>query len=99
MDEFFTGEEKLEEHGYEEEGYEGYEGYEERSLGDEEVEDERAVPAAATISAAEKSEEEVQDAAGPDHVLAEIPVEVRINLSFCVILPVELLYLTTFVIF
>nr|XP_012230584.1 PREDICTED: uncharacterized protein LOC105676925 [Linepithema humile] len=93
MDEFFIGEEKLEEREYEEERYE------EQSLGDEEVEDERAVPAAATISAAEKPEEEVQDAAEADHVLAEIPVEVRINLSFCVILPVELLHLTTFVIF
>jgi len=93
MDEFFIGEEELEEREYEEERYE------EQSLEDEEVEDEGAVPAAATISAAEKPEEEVQDAAEPDHVLAEIPVEVRINLSFCVILPVELLYLTTFVIF
>lgn len=92
MDEFFIGEEKLEEREYEEEIYE------EQSLGDEEVEDERTAPAAATISAVEKPEEEVQDAAEPDHVLAEIPAEVRINLSFCVILPVELLYLTTFVI-
>ncbi|XP_012230584.2 cilia- and flagella-associated protein 184-like [Linepithema humile] len=70
MDEFFIGEEKLEEREYEEERYE------EQSLGDEEVEDERAVPAAATISAAEKPEEEVQDAAEADHVLAEIPVEI-----------------------
>lgn len=80
--------------------YEGYEVgmYEERSVKDEEMEEERSAPSSATITAAEKSEEEVRDVVGPDHVLAEIPVEVRINLSFTVILPVELLCLTTFVI-
>lgn len=77
--------------------------YGERSYEDEEAEEEGDAPPSddrATISAAEKPEEEVQqDVVGPDHVLAEIPIEVRINLSFCVILPVELLCLTTFVIF
>lgn len=76
--------------------------YGEWSYEDEEAEEEGDAPSddRATISAAEKPEEEVQqDVVGPDHVLAEIPIEVRINLSFCVILPVELLCLTTFVIF
>lgn len=95
-DEFLIWDEEPGEREYEEERYE------ERSLGDEEAEEERDAPSddIATISEAEKPEEEVQqDVVGPDHVLAEIPVEVRINLSFCVILPVELLCLTTFVIF
>ncbi|XP_028049901.2 LOW QUALITY PROTEIN: eukaryotic translation initiation factor 5B [Monomorium pharaonis] len=93
MDEFFTRDEK-----YEREK----ERYEERSHEDEEAEGEGDAPPddTTTVSTAEKPEEEVQqDVVGPDHVLAEIPVEVRINLSFCVILPVELLCLTTFVIF
>lgn len=81
--------------------YEGY-GQEidgERSLEDEEMEEGKSPPSSATITAAEKSaEEEVPDVVGPDHVLDEIPVEVRINLSFTIILPVELLCLTTFVI-
>lgn len=80
--------------------YEGY-GQEmdgERSLEDEEMEKEKSTPSSATITAAEKSEEEMPDVVGPDHVLDEIPVEVRINLSFTIILPVELLCLTTFVI-
>jgi len=96
MDESFIWDEESGEREYEEEGYG------ERSLEDEEAEEERDAPSddIATISTAEKLEEEVQqDVVGPDHVLAEIPVEVRINLSFCVILPVELLCLTTFVIF
>lgn len=95
-DEFFTWDKEPGEREYEEERYE------ERSLEDEEAEEERDAPSddIATISEAEKLEEEVQqDVVGPDHVLAEIPVEVRINLSFCIILPVELLCLTTFVIF
>lgn len=94
-DESFIRDEELGEHEeYEEERYG------ERSVEDEEVEEKRDVPSIATISAAaEKPEEEVQEVIEPDHVLAEIPVEVRINLSFCVILPVELLCLTTFVIF
>lgn len=92
MDEFFIWDEEPREREYEEERYE------ERSFEDEEAEEER--DDIATISTAEKPEEEVQqDVVGPDHVLAEVPVEVRINLSFCVILPVELLCLTTFVIF
>lgn len=66
---------------------------------EEEEEEEEMPTSPATISAAEKSEEEVRDAAEPDHVLAEIPVEVRINLSFTIILPVELLCLATFLIF
>lgn len=95
-DEFFISDEESGEREYEEERRS-----EERSLEDEEAEEERdAFDDIATISAAEKPEEEAQrDVVGPDHVLAEIPVEVRINLSFCVILPVELLCLTTFVIF
>lgn len=96
MDEFFISDEESGEREYEEERRE------ERSLEDEEAEEERDAPFddIATISAAEKPDEEAQqDVVGPDHVLAEIPVEVRINLSFCVILPVELLCLTTFVIF
>ncbi|XP_014480180.1 PREDICTED: uncharacterized protein LOC106747299 [Dinoponera quadriceps] len=78
--------------------YEGYEGrmYGERSMEDEEMEEGKSAPSSATITAAEKSEEEVRDVAGPDHVLAEIPAEVRINLSFTIILPAELLCLTTF---
>lgn len=95
MDESFISDEEPGEREYEEERYG------ERSLEDEEAEG-RDAPSddIATISTAEKPEEEVQqDVVGPDHVLAEIPVEVRINLSFCVILPVELLCLTTFVIF
>lgn len=96
MDELSIWDEEPGEREYEEEKYE------ERGREDEEAEEERDAPSedTATISAAEKPEEEVQqDMVGPDHVLAEIPVEVRINLSFCVILPVELLCLTTFVIF
>jgi len=96
MDESFIWDEESGEREYEEEEYG------ERSLEDEEAEEERDAPSddIATISTAEKLEEEVQqDVVGPDHVLAEIPVEVRINLSFCVILPMELLCLTTFVIF
>lgn len=95
MDESFISDEEPGEREYEEERYG------ERGLEDEEAEG-RDAPSddIATISTAEKPEEEVQqDVVGPDHVLAEIPVEVRINLSFCVILPVELLCLTTFVIF
>lgn len=95
MDESFISDVEPGEREYEEERYG------ERSLEDEEAEG-RDAPSddIATISTAEKPEEEVQrDVVGPDHVLAEIPVEVRINLSFCVILPVELLCLTTFVIF
>lgn len=94
MDEFWDEEPR--------EGEYGEERYGERSYEDEEAEEEGDAPSDdhATISAAEKPEEEVQqDVVGPDHVLAEIPIEVRINLSFCVILPVELLCLTTFVIF
>ncbi|XP_032666581.1 uncharacterized protein LOC116842045 [Odontomachus brunneus] len=81
-------------------GHEGYgEGlYGERSLEDEETKEGKSAPSSATIVTAEKSDEEVRDVVGPDHVLAEIPVEVRINLSFTIILPVELLCLTTFVI-
>ncbi|EGI58424.1 hypothetical protein G5I_13461, partial [Acromyrmex echinatior] len=97
VDEFFIWDQEPGE--YEEEEYE-----EQRSFEDEEAEEEEEeegdAPSEdiATISTAEKPEEEVQqDVVGPDHVLAEIPVEVRINLSFCVILPVELLCLTTFV--
>lgn len=86
----------------EHEGHEGGEGsHGEPSLVDEEEAKEgKSAPSSATIAAAEKSEEEVREpTVGPaDHVLAEIPVEVRINLSFTVILPVELLCLTTFVI-
>lgn len=96
MDEFLNWKEEPREREYEEERYG------ERSLEDEEAEEERDAPSddIATISTAEKPEEEMQqDVVRPDHVLAEIPVEVRINLSFCVILPVELLCLTTFVIF
>lgn len=94
-DESFIRDEELGELEYDEE-----EKYGERSVEDEEVEEKREIPSIATIStAAEKPEEEVQEVIEPDHVLAEIPVEVRINLSFCVILPVELLCLTTFVIF
>lgn len=96
MDEFFILDEEPGEFEYEEERYV------ERSREDEEAKEEVEAPYddTATISTAEKPEEEVQqDVVGPDHVLAEIPVEVRINLSFCVILPVELLCLTTFVIF
>lgn len=90
--ESFIREEELGEHDYEEERHG------EQSIEDEEVEEKRDIPIA-TISTAEKPEEEVQEVIEPDHVLADIPVEVRINLSFCVILPVELLCLTTFVIF
>jgi len=93
-DESFIRDGELEEHDYEEERHG------EQRIEDEEVEEKRDIPSIATISAAaEKPEEEVQEVIEPDHVLAEIPVEVRINLSFCVILPVELLCLTTFVIF
>ncbi|EZA60575.1 hypothetical protein X777_14601, partial [Ooceraea biroi] len=87
MDEFFIWDDELEAREYEQKPYG------ERSVGNEE----RDAPSTATISVAEKSEEEARDTAGPDHALAEIPVEVRINLSFCVILPVELLCLTTFI--
>lgn len=73
--------------------------YGERSLEDEEeMEEGKSAPSTATITAAEKSEEEVRDVMRPDHVLAEMQVEVRINLSFTIVLPVELLCLTTFVI-
>jgi len=64
---------------------------------EEEIPEERDIPA--EIYPVEKLEEEVPEAVMPDRALVEIPVEVRINLSFCVILPVELLCLTTFVIF
>lgn len=98
MDKFFIWDQEPGEREYEKEEYE-----EQRNLEDEEAEEEEGdAPSEdiATISTAEKPEEEVQqDVVGPDHVLAEIPVEVRINLSFCIILPVELLCLTTFVIF
>ncbi|XP_011697932.1 PREDICTED: DNA ligase 1 isoform X2 [Wasmannia auropunctata] len=72
MDEFFIWDEEPGEREYEEERYE------ERSLEDEEAEEERdALSDIATISTAEKPEEEVQpDVVGPDHVLAEIPVEI-----------------------
>lgn len=90
--ESFIRDEELGERDYEEERHG------EPSIEDEEVEEKGDIPIA-TISTAEKPEEEVQEVIEPDHVLAEIPVEVRINLSFCVILPVELLCLTTFVIF
>ncbi|XP_018316994.1 troponin T, cardiac muscle isoform X2 [Mycetomoellerius zeteki] len=73
MDEFFIWDQEPGEHEYEEEGYE------ERSLEDEEAEEEGDAPSEdiATISTAEKLEEEVQqDVVGPDHVLAEIPVEI-----------------------
>jgi len=70
--------------------------YEEPSVVEEEIHEERALP---EIYPVEKPEEEVPEAVVPDRVFAEIPVEVRINLSFCVVLPVELLCLTTFVIF
>lgn len=93
MDEFFISDEELEAREYEQELYE------EPSVRDEEIGEERDVPSTVTISTMEKPEEEARDAAEPDHAFAEIPVEVRINLSFCVILPVELLCLTTFVIF
>ncbi|KAL0124177.1 hypothetical protein PUN28_006183 [Cardiocondyla obscurior] len=76
--------------------------YGEPRLEDEKTEEERDVPAddIATISAIEKPVEEVRrDVVEPDHVFVEIPAEVRINLSFRVILPMELLYFTTFVIF
>lgn len=93
-DESFIRDGELEERDYEEERHG------EQRIEDEEVGEKRDIPSIATISAAaEKPEEEVQEVIEPDHVLAEIPVEVRINLSFCVILPVELLCLTTFVIF
>lgn len=93
---FIWDEEEQEVRGYAEDEEE----YGERGIPeDEEEEEETAVTSFATISAAEKSEEEAQDAAAEaDHVLAEIPAEVRINLSFTIILPVELLCLTTFVI-
>lgn len=81
---------------------EEHEAHDEEACGEpslEEVEEGKsAPPSTATITAAEKSEEEVRDVVEPDHVLAEIPAEVRINLSFTIILPVELLCLTTFVI-
>lgn len=92
-DESFIRDEELGEHDYDEERHG------ERSLEDEEIEEKRDIPSATISTAAEKPEEEVQEVIEPDHVLADIPVEVRINLSFCVILPVELQCLTTFVIF
>lgn len=72
-DESFIRDGELEEHDYEEERHG------EQRIEDEEVEEERDIPSIATISAAaEKPEEEVQEVIEPDHVLAEIPVEVRI---------------------
>lgn len=94
MDEFSIWDDELEAPEYDEQ-----EPYEERQIVDEKIDEEKDVPSTTTISVAEKPEEETRDAARPDHVLAEIPDEVRINLSFYVILPVELLCLTTFVIF
>lgn len=92
-DESFIRDEELKEHDYEEEKYE------ERSPEDEEIEGKRDMPSIATISAAaEKPEEEVHEVIEPDHVLVEV-VEVRIYLSIYITIPVELLRLTTLVIF
>lgn len=63
-----------------------------------EEEDEEEAALSSTISTAEKLEEHEADLEEADHVFSEIPAEVRINLSFYVVLPVELLFLTTFVI-
>lgn len=64
-----------------------------------EFDDEGIEEDALRSTATEKSEEEARDAR-PDHVPDEIPAgdEVRINLSFRVIVPAELPCLTTFVI-
>ncbi|KOC67110.1 Coiled-coil domain-containing protein 96 [Habropoda laboriosa] len=69
-------------------------GEEERE--EEEEEEEEEIPLSSTISSAEKLEEEERQIEESDHVLPEIPAEVRINLSFSLVLPVELLFLTTF---
>lgn len=66
---------------------------------EEEVgEAEEEIPLSPAVSTPEKLEEEVPRPEESDHVLAEISAEVRIDLSFSLVLPVELLFLTTFVI-
>lgn len=64
--------------------------YEGEEVGEEEI------PLSPAI-ASEKLEE-ARQVEESDHVLVELPAEVRINLSFSLVLPVELLFLTTFVI-
>lgn len=59
---------------------------------------EKEIPLSSTVSTTEKSEEEVRPVEESGHVPTEISIEVSINLSFSLVLPVELLFLTTFVI-
>ncbi|XP_072742676.1 uncharacterized protein [Anoplolepis gracilipes] len=68
-DESFILDEELEEYDDEEERH--------GELEDEEIEEKKDIQSIATISAAaEKPEEEVHEVIEPDHVLAEIPVEI-----------------------
>ncbi|XP_061933391.1 proline-, glutamic acid- and leucine-rich protein 1-like [Apis cerana] len=88
-------EEEEEEVEHEEEDVEEEEVEEEEEEEEEEEKEEEII----SLTVSEKTEEEVApEPVESDRVFPEIPVEVRINLSFSLILPVELLFLTTFVI-